>query len=225
MSTKERPSHLAGHEQEIREGKTIGAMALLEEKIIPDLHKDDPNYQIPKKLKEKLDAIQSKGTQFVPNKPGALEEVFLITYNTQSGQIGYPEEAYQIGEFSRFAVTLAKQGEKTVLNEASGRWEKIKGVYEFQLFRPGFAPSIAEVSEALMTDAGEKSPSQTLPNRWIQPERIVPGQSDLVGIHEIPGQSQFPVSTAGDFIIINALRQFNRKYSGRDQRDNPSRVS
>lgn len=221
MTSENRPSHLSGHEEEIREGKTIGAMALLEERIIPDLHQDQPDYKRSKKLDDKLGAIQPKGTHLVPNKPGEFEEIYWITYNTQTGQIGHPEEAYRIGEFSKLAVTLSKRGEKTIHNETAGRWEKMRGNYEFQLFRPGSAPSLAEISEALMTDTGEKSPSQTLPNRWIQPERIVPVQSDLVGIHEIPGQSQFPVNTQGDFIIINALKRFNQKYSGREEINNP----
>lgn len=216
-SPEDSSSHLSSHEQEIREGKTIGAMALLEEKIIPDLHKDEPNYQVPPKLKPKLNAIQSKGRQRDPHKPRVTNEAIWITYNTQTGEIGFPENEFQIGEYSRFTIFLNKEGEETTLNEASRRWETSRGKYEFQLFRPGSGPSIAEISAKLMSDAEETSSSQTMPNRWIQPERIVPKQSDLVGIHEIPGQSQFSVNTQGDFIIINALKRFNSKYSQREE--------
>jgi hypothetical protein len=218
----EKPSpHLTGHEQEIREGKTIGAFALLEESIVPDLHAKEPNYQVSKKLKNKLEAIQSKGRQRDPNDRDVTQEAIWITYNTQSGEIGFSESGFQIGEYSRLAVILNRKGEDTEFNSEKQRWETTRGQYEFHLFRPGNAPSMAEYSAALMTDANQTSPSEIMPNRWIQPERIIPGQSKLVGVHEIPGQSQFPVNTQGDFIIINALRRFNNKYSGKETNSPP----
>ncbi len=221
MTSEDRSSHLSGYEQEIREGKTIGAMALLEEKIIPDLHKDDPTYEIPKKLSNKLLAIQIRETHPDLDEPNAFNEYCWITYKTQTGEIGHPLENYEAGEYSRIAVTLKIKDETYGINEKTGFREKSRGKYEFQLFHPGFTPSSAEYSKAFLEDAGEYSSSETMPNRWIQPERLASEQSDSIGIHEIPGQSQFPVSTQGDFIIINALRRFNNKYSGRETNNQP----
>ena len=221
MSTKERPSHLSGHEQEIREGKTIGAMALLEERIIPDLHADDPNYKRPKKLKKKIDDIKIIDETYDPQRPGHKKSMVWIFYNTETGEIGYPAQDYRWGEYSKLAVPLSTKGEITQQNE-NKVWKTTRGEYEFHLYHSGQSPSVGEYSAMLMADAGEKSSDMLQPNRWIQPERLAPeAPNHVIGIYETPGQSQFSVNTQGDFIIIDALRRFNRKYSGRDKLNNP----
>ncbi len=213
------PSHLSGHELEIRDGKTIGAMAIIEEKFIPDLHAGDPYYKIPKKLQEKLYDIKIVAETNDPQDPNRKENTVWIFYNTQTGEIGYPPQNHQWGEYSKLAVSLFKKGERVQLDEKIGRWETTRGVYEFQLYRSGQSPSVGEYSTVLMADAGQKSADMLQPNRWIQPERLAPGAPNhVVGVYETPGQSQFPVDTQGDFVIINALRKFNQKYSQRGKK-------
>lgn len=170
---------------EIDEGVIISNLHLLELKLVSDT----PYWKIDKKTNERLHAIKLRESRRLENGD---ETGIVIEYNTKTGQIMFPTKNFETGDFSRFhSWVIQKAGTKTIL-----------------LYQSPEAPPIHALNAAMMgeedtlADEGHK----------ILPQRIVPGQEDLMGPQEPWGKSQFVQTAHGDMVFLRTIQKFNEKF-------------
>lgn len=136
-----------------------------------------------------LFALENRGVWFENGKPTTS---IRITYNTHTGRIELPNEPYEVGDYSRISTDLV---------------ELPDGSLNIRLHYPGEGPTPAQLTEIV-----RGNPVENHGVRFIQPERIIPGQEKLQGIFEPAGSSQFTTDTRGDKLVIRSIQQFNQRF-------------
>lgn len=181
------------HQQEIDEGRIIHNLALLEARILGETS----NFT-DQQIRELSAAIKLRGGMFLDN--GDLLEAISFEYYTPTGEIELTGRPYKYGELSRINTWILKR--------------KGADTKEILLYQPGDMPTPKQYNEIMLALSDGRKPQQDVSlKRWILPERVVPGQARLQGIHEIWGQSTEPISARGDIVILNTLRKFNEKHA------------
>ena len=179
------PDQQEGYLEEIEEGFVLDNLHLLELKFI-----GQPRQDLDKQTELSLYAIKDRG---VRSWEGKIEHAISIGYETRTGRIGFGPDNANMGELSRLNTDLIESQEGSETKK------------QILLHRLGTMPSADQYASAI---TGEQV-GLDMGNRRIQPERVIPDHSNLQGVTEVWGESQFVDSARGDLVMLKTIRKFN----------------
>ncbi len=185
-----------GHIKEHEEGTVIGNVDLLRLKFVGKQEGE----VVDEGLQTDLFAISDLGVQIRGN--GQREHSISITYSTASGQIQLIGAGAQFGDYSRLRTDLIEKPDPSVPQHFQRT---------ILLHRSGDMPAPWQYDAALTDGEGEKTGPDT-DTRRIMPERIIPEEPKLIGIHEVWGQSEYTPNAKGDIVMLRTIRKFNDTY-------------